>query len=364
MTHTLPAYNPPDFSEEKFRQCPNLKVQPAPMDGVPPEGFHLTTALPEYYKRNSEWILPEDSVPYCCVVLEKEQFSFIECGDVKKDDAVIVATTFDGSEGVYAHREAFEDPQEWVRVLPYEESGSDKYRKLVELMKYQREHDGHIVWVMGPAVVFNYDTRIALEALVKAGYVNAVLAGNALATHDLEGGYVNTALGQNIYTQEAAPNGHYNHLDTINECRRLGSIKAFVDSGEVEDGIMKILVEESIPFHLAGSIRDDGPLPSVHTKVSTGVHAMTEELKKATLVINLATLLHGVGAASMVSGYKKRGDEVLPVYVYTVDITAYAKDSVAKVRWDYLARAMETNVQDFVFTLKKLLVGSQKEVRR
>lgn len=364
MAFQAVSYHAPDFSDPAFSKSPEFICNPAPMDGVPPEGFHLTTSLPEYYKTGNRWILPDDSVPYCCVVWRNGEFSFPECGDVKKGDPVIVAATFDGSEGVFAHRDAFVDADPSVRSLPYEESGSDKYRALVECMKHQKETGGHIVWVMGPAVVFNYDTRIALEALIKAGYVNAVLAGNALATHDLEGGYLNTALGQNIYTQEAAPNGHYHHLDTINECRRFGSIEDFVASGEVEDGVMKIITEENIPYHLAGSIRDDGPLPSVSSSVSDAVHRMTEALKQATLVINLATLLHGVAAAGMVSGYKKQGDQVLPVYVYTIDITAYAKDSAAKVRWDFLTESFETNVQDFVFTLKKMLIGSQKEVRR
>jgi hypothetical protein len=364
VTFTLPKFQAPDFSDAVLSQAPDLVLAPAPMDGVPPEGFHLTTSFPEYYKINGQWKLPDQSIPYCCVVYKDDAFTFLECAKLQKDDPVVVAETFDGSEGVYAHRHAFSGTADDARALPYEESGSNKYGQLVDLMKYQKEHGGHIVWVMGPAVVFNYDTRIALEALAKAGYVNAVLAGNALATHDLEGGYLNTALGQNIYTQEAAPNGHYNHLDTINTCRRYGSIPAFIDSGEVDDGVIKVLVEEGIPFHLAGSIRDDGPLPPVTGNVSRSIADMTEELQKATLVINLATLLHGAASAGMVSGYTKRGDEIWPVYVYTIDITAYAKDSTAKIRWDFLTRSFETNVQDFVFTLKKLLIGSQKEIRR
>ena len=363
MNFTMPKFRAPDFTQDAFQNAPEISVRPAPADGVPPEGFHLTTSLPEFYKKGEDWILPDSSVPYCCVILEEDNFRFSECADVKKGDSIVTASTFDGTEGVFAHRNAFHDEDESDR-LPYEESGSQKYAYLVDLMRHQKEHGGHIVWVMGPAVVFNYDTRIALEALIKAGYVNAVLAGNALATHDLEGGYLNTALGQNIYTQEAAPNGHYNHLDTINECCRIGTIREFVESGEVDDGVIRTLVEEGVPFHLAGSVRDDGPLPSVRHCISESVHDMTEELKKATLIINLATLLHGVAAASMVSGYKRIGDDIIPVFVYTVDIARYTKDSAEKVRWGFMTKSFETNVQDFVFTLKKMLIGSEKEVRR
>lgn len=357
MDFKLPEYNKPDFSLEKFKWAPNISLKEVLIDGVPPQGFHLTTALPEYYKIDDQWILPHRSVPFCCVVYNEDnkEFKFLECGDVKVGDMVVISPGTDGSRGVYGHRNAFPEIDPFYRSLPFEESESDKYKYLVDLMKYQKDNGGHIVWVMGPAVVFNHDTRIALEELARKGYVNAVLAGNALATHDLEGGYLNTALGQNIYTQESVPNGHYNHLDTINECTRLNTIEEFVKSGEVKDGFMKVLVEENIPFILAGSIRDDGPLPGVYHHVQDAIHNMTEELKKATLVINLATLLHSVAASSMLSGYRVVDDRVEPVFVYTVDITSYTEDSVAKVRWDFLAKSMVTNVQDFVTIIKKML---------
>ncbi|MCC5419472.1 ornithine cyclodeaminase family domain, partial [Clostridium botulinum] len=82
---------------------------------------------------------------------------------------------------------------------------SKDYKELYELLKYEKENNGHIVWVLGPAVVFDYDTRVALSELAEKGFVNALMAGNAMATHDLEGGLLGTALGQNIYTQESVP---------------------------------------------------------------------------------------------------------------------------------------------------------------
>lgn len=361
MSFQNPAYHAPDFGSAEFFGAPNAVLEACPMDGVPPKGFYLSTAFPEYFKVNGTWVLPDVSVPFCCVVLQEDDFHFLEGGAVKKGDLVVIAHESDGSEGVYRNRNAFPEAEPLQQKLPFEESESEKYRYLTALMRHQKENGGHIVWVMGPAVVFNYDTRLALEALAKEGYVNAVLAGNALATHDLEGGYLNTALGQDIYTQEAMPNGHYNHLDTINECMRFGSIEEFVRSGEVKDGIMKVLAEENIPYLLAGSIRDDGPLPPVYKSMRESVSRMTEELKKATLVINLATLLHGVSAAGMVPGYRVVRGEVIPVFVYTIDITSYAEGSAAKVRHNFMAKSFITNVQDFVFTLKRSLVQSEKE---
>lgn len=363
MSFTLPKYQAPDFSKEEFQNAPNIEVVAAPKDGVPPKGFHLSTALPEYYKVDGEWILPTSSVPFCAVVYKDGEFTFAECQGVKEGDPIVVAPSHDGSNGVYANENAFPELGAHYRSLPFEESESEKYQYLIELMRYQKENGGHIVWVMGPAAVFNFDSRIAFEQLTKAGFVNAVLAGNALATHDLEGGYLDTALGQNIYTQEAVPNGHYNHLDTINECRRIGSIEEFVASGQVKDGLMKTIVEMGIPYVLAGSIRDDGPLPPVHHTVTGAFEAMREQMEKATLVINLATLLHSVSATMFSSGYHCKNDTVEPVFVYTVDITSYAEDSVGKVRRDFLTKSFTTNVQDFVFILKKFLVGSEKEAR-
>ena len=364
MAYTLPEYRAPDFKDKRYKGSPDVTLKKAPADGVPPSGFYLSTVVPTYYKYQGEWVLPEISVPFCSVVLRDRAFEFVECADVRAGDEVVTARAEDGSEGVFVHFDAFSEERDARRTLHFEVSGSEKYETLSEIMRYQKKSGGHIVWVLGPAVVFNYDTRIALEALARTGYVQAVLAGNALATHDLEGGYLNTALGQDIYTQEAMPNGHYNHLDAINACRSYGSIESFIGSGKVMDGFMKTLVEEDIPYVLAGSIRDDGPLPPVHASMRASVDAMTAELKKATLVINLATLLHGVAASAMVPGYRVIDGRVQPLFVYTVDITSYAEDSVAKVRRDFLSRAFVTNVQDFVFTLKKLLVGSKKESRR
>ncbi|MDO5650336.1 MAG: hypothetical protein Q4G11_07000, partial [Gallicola sp.] len=115
-------------------------------------------------------------------------------------------------------------------------------------------------------------------------------------------------------------------------------------------------VENKIPYILAGSIRDDGPLPPVFANVNDSVHAMERELKKATLVITLATQLHSVAAASMVSSYKVENDTIRPVYIFSIDITDYAVSSVSRARDDYGVESFLTNVQDFSYILKKNLI--------
>ncbi len=106
----------------------------------------------------------------------------------------------------------------------------------------------NVVWVLGPAVSFDKDARHAVASLVKKGYVQGLLAGNALATHDLEGAYLNTALGQDIYTQESVKNGHYNHLDLLNQVRGYGSIKKFIQGEGIDTGIIHSCITNDVPF--------------------------------------------------------------------------------------------------------------------
>lgn len=165
--------------------------------------------------------------------------------------------TEDGGEGIYVHTGGFGEEGGGGETFSFRQGRSREtaysmdYDSIYELLKHERDH-GNIIWVMGPACALMRMPVRAFAALVREGFVDGILAGNALATHDLEAGYRGTALGQDVYTQRSVPNGHYNHIDTINEVRRLGSIQAFVDSGEVRDGILYECVKKSVPFVLVG----------------------------------------------------------------------------------------------------------------
>ena len=128
-----------------------------------------------------------------------------------------------------------------------ETSYARDYDRLMDLLRYEKEH-GKIVWVMGPAFSFDYDARNAMQSLIENGYAHGLMAGNALATHDLEGALLHTALGQDIYTQVSQPNGHYNHLDVLNKVRRSGSIPKFIEENHIDNGIIYGCVK--IIFHL------------------------------------------------------------------------------------------------------------------
>ena len=228
------------------------------------------------------------------------------------------------------------------------------YDELYEVLKYEKDH-GKIVWVMGPAFSFDHDARKAFAGIINGGYVHALLAGNALATHDLEGAYLKTALGQNIYTQESVHNGHYNHLLTINRVRYYGSTEKFIEEENIKDGIIYSCVKNGVPVVLGGSIRDDGPLPEVFGDVYDAQDRMREEVRGATTVICMATMLHSIAVGNMTPSYRVLEDgTVRQVYFYCVDISEFTVNKLAD-RGSLSAKGIITNVQDFIVHLSKAL---------
>jgi hypothetical protein len=195
-----------------------------------------------------------------------------------------------------------------------------------------------------------------MQGLVEKGYCHALLAGNALATHDLEAAYFRTGLGQDIYTQALKPMGHYHHLDILNRVRRLGSIRKAIDSLSISDGIIWACEKCNVPYVLAGSIRDDGPLPEVISDVYKSQDAMRVHARKATTVIALATQLHTIAFGNMVPSYRIMDDgTVRQVFLYVVDMSEFSTDKLAN-RGSSQAVAILTNVQDFMINLWNNLV--------
>ena len=214
------------------------------------------------------------------------------------------------------------------------------------------------MWVLGPAVVFDKDSRDALSALIDHGFVRGVLAGNALATHDIEADFFGTALGQDIYTKKHACLGHYNHLDTINLIRGIGSIKEAVEKEIIKGGIMDSIVRCGVPFVLAGSIRDDGPMPEVIADTYEAQDTMRGLIQKATTVIAVATQLHSIAVGNMTPSYTVLEDGTIrPVYFYTVDMSEFAINKLVD-RGSLTTRSIITNTQDFLVNLRRKLIRS------
>lgn len=359
MTFKLRDYTKPDFQTARFQAAPNVVMAPAPADSAAPTGFHAMSIFPEYFKIEGEWMLAEESRMDCVPVYEDGKISVKEPRRLKKGEKVILGRTEDGSEGIYVHVNGFSGgEQEKPDAFAFrtgrsrETAFSRDYDELYDILRYDRDH-GKIVWVMGPAFAFDYDAREAFSALIAEGYVDAVLAGNALATHDLEAAYLNTALGQNIYTQKLQPNGHYNHLDTINRVKQCGSIPDFIRQEKIDSGIIRNCEEYGIPYVLAGSIRDDGPLPGVIANVYEAQDRMRREVKDATTVLCLATTLHSIAVGNMTPSFRVMPDGTIrEVYFYCVDISEFTANKLSD-RGSLSAKGIVTNVQDFIVTIRR-----------
>ena len=335
MLFEMPKYHHPDFTKPEFVNAPDVKIAIAEQDGVAPEYYHSTSMYPEYFKINGRWILAEESRMDSSVVLcDDGHLEVVENRNIKKGDQVILGRTEKCEEGIYMHchgfideTEALEDQFVFRQGRSRETSYARDYDRLMSLLKYEKEHGGNVVWVMGPAF--------------------------ALATHDLEGALLHTALGQDIYTQKSQPNGHYNHLDVINKVRRSGSIAQFIEDYHIDNGIMYSIVKNKIPFVLTGSIRDDGPLPEVYGDVYEGAAAMRELVKKSTTVICLATMLHTIATGNMTPSFRVLpGGEIRPVYLYTVDADEFVVNKLLD-RGSLSATTIVTNVQDFITIVAK-----------
>ncbi len=357
MAFTLPIYRAPDFAELGLSGAPDVRTLPAPRDGVAPEGYHATTMYPEYYRLHGNWTLAADSRMDCVAVVRGETVDIVEFRRLKAGDAVVVGRSEDGSEGIFLWTEGFSIENASAEVFSFRQGRSREtaysrdYDALYDLLRHDREH-GSILWVLGPACAFDAHAREAFAALVRGGYVHGLMAGNALATHDLEAGYLGTALGQDIYTQRSAPQGHYHHIDTINAVRALGSIPAFIASGAVKDGILYECVKKDVPFVLVGSVRDDGPLPEVYADVYQGQDAMRSLIRRATTIICMATTLHTIATGNMTPAYRVVNGTVRPVYFYSVDVSEFSLNKLHD-RGSLTAKTMVANVQDFVRNVRE-----------
>ena len=358
MAFEIPKYRHPDFMQEKFLNAPNVLWEEAPMDGVAPEYYHSTSMYPEYFKINGKWVLAEESRMDSSVILcEDGHLEVVENRNLKKGDKVILGRSEHCEEGIYIHVNGFVDEKMKIKDQfvfrqgrSRETSYARDYDKLFELLRYEKEH-GNIVWVMGPAFTFDYDARRAMQLLIENGYAHGLMGGNALATHDLEAAYFNTALGQDIYTQECMENGHYNHLDVLNKVRRCGSIPKFIDEYKIDNGIVYGCVKNNVPFVLNGSIRDDGPLPEVYEHTYEGQDTIRSHVRKATTIIGMATVLHTIATGNMTPTYRVLEDGTIrPLYFYMVDTSEFAANKLGD-RGSLSAKGIVTNVQDFMTNL-------------
>lgn len=354
----IPAYIPPDFSQEPLASAPVITTEKAPAHGVAPPNFHATSNHPEYvHVTKGSWILIRGNRMDTVIRMNEGLPEAIEARRLKKGDEVVVGRGEEGEMGVYIHTDGFErgggkDVKKFAFMTrgSRESPFSRSYDHLYEVLRHEKEH-GFITWVLGPAVAFDRDSRSAMAGMIRNGYCHALLAGNALATHDMEAGLYGTGLGQDIYTREIKPLGHYHHLDILNQVRHAGSIPKAIRKLGITDGIIHACETSKVPYVLAGSIRDDGPLPEVIVNTGDAQDRMRVFAEKTTCVITLATQLHTIAFGNMTPSYRVMDDgSVRPVFFYVVDMSEFSADKLAN-RGTAQSTAILTNVQDFMINL-------------
>ena len=353
MAFELRKYTHPDFTEVRFVEAPDCRMEAAPKDGVAPFDFHAFSVFPEYFKVNGEWIMCEQSRMDTVPVYDGKTILSVEARRLKKGDLVVVGRTENCEDGIFMHANGFgefrkeEDTFLFRTGRSRETAFSKDLDDIIELLRHEKDH-GKVVWVLGPAFAFDNRARCALAAIIRNGYAGAVLAGNALATHDLEGAYMHTALGQNIYTQENVHNGHYNHLDLINRVRAAGSMPEFIEQEDLDNGVIAAAVKSNVPIVLGGSIRDDGPLPEVYGNCYEAQDAMREQVRDATTVITMATMLHSIAVGNMTPSFRVMPDGTIrQTYFYICDVSEFAINKLTD-RGSLSSKGIVTNVQDFI----------------
>ena len=278
-------------------------TRPAPSDGVFPEDFYSTTNLETLVRLDREWLRVRQPEMDCGLVVTEERgqavVRTVPVSDVRAGDAVVC-----GAHGVrvelpaQAPRGEEDDFGFMSSAVSSEKPQALLVRQIAERMREVKAAGQRVLWVGGPAVVHT-GAAPAMVRLVRAGYVDVLFAGNALATHDIESALYGTSLGVDLAKGSGVPHGHEHHIRAINTIRAAGSIAAAVRSGVLTGGVMHAMVEAGKPFVLVGSVRDDGPLPDVHTDVIEGQRAMRAELPDVGFAIMVATMLHSIATGNL-----------------------------------------------------------------
>lgn len=313
--------------------------------GVLPSKFYSTTNLPTQVRLNGQWINVEGIEMDVIIVIDREHGRAYckPMHEVQVGDQVVV-----GHDGIRVQpferareREAFAFMQsnvssEKAKVLAIHE--------IAEQMRETRARKGKILFVLGPAVIHTGAGRYIAE-LVRRDYVQVIFGGNAIVTHDVEAALFGTSLGVDLHSGEQVEGGHRNHLRAINAIRAIGSLEKAVETGLLRDGITYEAVKRHIPLVLAGSIRDDGPMPGVINDMQEAQRRMRQEVQGVEMALMIASMLHAIATGNL-----------LPASVRTVvvDINPAVVTKLAD-RGSFQAAGLVTDAELFLRELVEVL---------
>jgi lysine-ketoglutarate reductase/saccharopine dehydrogenase-like protein (TIGR00300 family) len=282
-------------------------LEAAPADRVVPTGFYSTTNHPTQVRYQGEWVDVENIEMDCAIVIEDDEG---EEGEPRAFTKVLNAIR-EGDLVVTDEAGIRVDPPERPRDssgpfgfmqggVSSERPSESLIRQVAEAMRTTKEAGGTILVVTGPALI-HAGAGDDLSRLVRQGYIDMLSAGNGFAVHDIERGLYGTSLGMDMETMEHPRKGHKHHIYTISEIIRAGGIREAVDDGLIREGVMYECIENDVPYVLAGSIRDDGPLPDTITDSVEAQNAIREQAHEADMVLMLSTLLHSVAVGNCLS---------------------------------------------------------------
>ena len=283
-------------------QC-DIHLEVVIQDGVAPDDFYVSTIYPTEVRVNGEWVqVQKQRMDGAIAVDTTSETPTAACRllrDLKVGDRIVV-----GVEGIRTVRKS-ESRDTRSQEFSFMGSGVSSERR-VELVVEQiawelrqiRDHGGKVVVTAGPVVIHTGGGE-HLSHLIREGYVQALLGGNAIAVHDMEQSMLGTSLGMDMKRGVSVRGGHRHHLKVINIVRRYGSIAKAVEAGAVTSGVMYECVKNNIPFSLAGSIRDDGPLPDTEMDLIKAQEDYSRLIEGADLILMLSSMLHSIGVGNM-----------------------------------------------------------------
>ena len=278
-------------------------LRPAEANGVVPDDFYSTTNLRTFIRFHGSWLEVGGQRMDAVIVIESGRATCRKLRNVRKGDQIVCS-----ARGVRVQPEFKERDRLGFAFMANDISSERRtetaVRKVAELMRQSKENGGKIVFVAGPVLVHTGGVKSFCE-LTRNGYVQALLSGNALAVHDIEHALYGTSLGVDLEHGVPIEEGHKNHMRAINAMNRAGSIAKAVESGVLTSGLMYECVRGRVPFVLAGSIRDDGPLPETIMDLIKAQDAYASQLADAQMVVCLSSMLHSIGVGNMLPSWVK-----------------------------------------------------------
>jgi lysine-ketoglutarate reductase/saccharopine dehydrogenase-like protein (TIGR00300 family) len=278
-------------------------LQPAPIDGCAPDDFYSSSNHRTWVRYRGEWLEVQHQRMDAAIVIEQGRASCRKLRDLREGDPVVCL--LDGIRVVPEFRERDRHGFAFMTGgISSERHVETSVERIADMIREVKNAGGRTAFVVGPVVVHTGAASYFCD-LIRRGYVDVLLAGNALAVHDIEGALYGTSLGVSLKTGIPVEGGHRHHMRAINAIRRAGGIRPAVAAGLLTSGVMYECVTHNVPYVLAGSIRDDGPLPDTLMDLVQAQDRYAEALTDVGIAVVLSTMLHGIGVGNMLPSWVK-----------------------------------------------------------